>query len=118
MPEGELYLMDGQTGSFGWSQVVPGCEGPAGTCTLTADWEGDIGGSGWAELMFFCIDENATHDDIVARLDGGAAEDIAFKKDSWGLNPPTAWTWEPASLSPHGNGGVIDCCLPGQVSVI
>ena len=117
-PEGTAFLNAGQAGSFGWYQMIDCCQGVAGTCTLTADWSGDVSAPGWAEVMFFCIDATASHDDIVARIDGGSAADIAFKKDGWGLNPPDVWDWECARLSPHGNGGVIDCCLPGQAAVI
>jgi len=105
LPEGELYLMQGQTGSFGWYQVVECPE--SWICTLSADWMGNIGGAGWAEVMLWSTaDPNEDHG---LRADTGNAADIAYKKDSWGMNPPTSWDWEPASLSPHpdGNGGVV-----------
>lgn len=90
-------------GSFGWYQVITT---PApGTYTLTADWEGDVGGGGWAELMLFTV---PTGTDPSGAADTGVAGDIAFKKDSWGQNtPPNAWGWEAASLSPAtgGNAG-------------
>ncbi|MBP8304973.1 MAG: hypothetical protein KBE04_12695 [Phycisphaerae bacterium] len=95
----------GGNGSFGWYQVVPVT---AGTwVTLSGDWAGNIGGAGWAEFML-CTSANPA-EDWATRADIGAAADIAFKKDSWGMNPPTAWAWQPGSLSPHpaGNGGII-----------
>ena len=49
-PEGTLSG-GGGNGSFGWFQVI---ECPVGaTCTVSADWAGNIGGSGWAEVMFW-----------------------------------------------------------------
>jgi hypothetical protein len=99
------YLNQGQQGSFGLYQVVPV---PASEMVeVSADWAGDINGAGWAEVMLYTsADPNANWANIA---DTGNASDIAFKKDSWGMNPPTAWTWQAASLSPHpsGNGGVI-----------
>jgi hypothetical protein len=105
-PEGELYGAGGN-GSFGWYQIVPTFISE--TVRLDAIWRGDIGGAGWAELMLFSVPVGTLEADIVTRLDTGAAGDIAYKKDSWGMNPPTAWDWQPASASPHpsGNGGVI-----------
>jgi uncharacterized repeat protein (TIGR01451 family) len=105
-PEGTLNLGSG-AGSYGWFQrvaVTPGLE-----YSLVGDWAGDIGGAGWVEFMLFTGTEGQAAGEIINRIDIGAAADIAYKKDSWGMNPPTAWDWEPASLSPHpgGNGGVI-----------
>ncbi len=103
-PEGTLNLNPGQSGSFGWWQGVA-C--PVGwTCTVSADWAGDIDGAGWAEVMLW---SQAAPGGEGNRADTGNAADIAFKKDSWGMNPPTAWQWQPASLSPHpgGNGGSV-----------
>ena len=82
--------------SFGWYQAItnPG----AGPYTLSADWSGDVGGGGWAEVMFFTV---PTGTDPAPVADAGAAGDIAAKKDSWGLNtPPNNWGWESAALSP------------------
>ncbi len=104
-PEGTLYGVGGQ-GSFGWFQAVAV---PAGTpATLSADWTGNIGVAGWAEILLMTSANPA--EDWGFRADAGAAADIAFKKDSWGMNPPTAWDWQLASLSPYfgGNGGVIN----------
>jgi hypothetical protein len=104
-PEGTLSG-GGGNGSFGWYQVVAV---PAGTtATVSADWSGNIGSSGdWAEVMLFS--SAYANEDWGARADTGAAADIAFEKDSWGMNPPTDWGWQAASLSPHpsGNGGTI-----------
>jgi hypothetical protein len=103
-PEGTLSGGGGQ-GSFGWYQVVAI---PAGTLvSVTADWKGNIGGAGWAEIDLYS-DSNAGAN-WGGRADVGNANDIAFKKDSWGMNPPTTWGWQPAALSPHpsGNGGVV-----------
>jgi hypothetical protein len=104
-PEGTASLWSGDTGSFGWYQMVP-CD-PGSSCVLSADWAGDINGAGWAEVLFWTTPNPS--EDIGLRTDTGNAADIAFKKDSWGMNPPTAWGWEPANLSPHpsGNGGVL-----------
>ncbi|MDM8004529.1 MAG: hypothetical protein QUV05_00015 [Phycisphaerae bacterium] len=103
---GNLYG-GGGNGSFGWFQVVP--TWVSEFVKVDAMWTGDIGGSGWAEVMLFSVPVGTSDADIANRLDTGAAADIAFKKDSWGMNPPTAWDWQAASLSPHpsGNGGVI-----------
>jgi len=97
----------GGNGSFGWYQVVAV---PAGTpATLSADWAGDIGGAGWAELLLMTSATPLTEADWVTRIDTGVPGDIAFKKDSWGMNPPTSWDWQDASLSPRpsGNGGMV-----------
>jgi hypothetical protein len=105
-PEGTLFLGSGQTGNFGWFQRVPAVVSE--TYTLSGLWAGDIGDSGWAEVMFFSGTAGLSDADVIARIDAGNPADIAFKKDSWGMNPPTAWDWEPMALSPHpdGNGGV------------
>lgn len=103
-PEGTLSG-GGGNGSFGWYQVI---ECPVGaTCTVYADWAGNIGGSGWAEVMFWTTSN--PNEDHAARADTGNAADIAFKKDSWGMNPPTSWSWQAANQSPHpnGNGGTV-----------
>lgn len=100
-----LQYGNGGNGSYGWWQAVAV---PAGTVvTLSADWNGFIGDAGWAEVMLY-TSANAG-EDWGGRADGGATADIAFKKDSWGLNPPTTWGWEAASLSPMpgGNGGTL-----------
>ncbi len=103
-PEGNAFITAGQTASFGWYQVIA-C--PVGwVCTVNADWAGDIGGAGWAEVMFWteaAVGGEGNH------ADTGNAADVAFKKDSWGMNPPTAWSWQPANLSPHpsGNNGTV-----------
>ncbi len=97
---------------WGWFQRIP--VSVPGPYTVSADWAGDIDGLGWAEVMLFSCTDGLSNDDVIARIDVGNFEDIAFKKDSWGMNPPTAWDWEPASLSPHpqGNGGVIEATCP------
>ena len=105
-PEGTAFLNGGQQGSFGWIQIVACPE--SWICTVNADWAGDIDGAGWAEVMLW----STANPDMAAninRADVGNAADIAFKKDSWGMNPPTAWGWQPASASPHpgGNGGTV-----------
>jgi len=103
-PEGTLSGGGGQ-GSFGWYQVV---EVPASEMVaVEADWAGDIGSAGWAEIMLYTSDSATA--DWAGLADAGAAANIAYKKDSWGQNPPTTWDWEKASLSPanNGNGGVI-----------
>ncbi len=106
-PEGTLSGVSGQNSSFGWFQRIPAI--PSEYYHIDAIWAGDIGGSGWAELMFFSGTSGMSDADVITRIDTGNAADIAYKKDSWGMNPPTAWSWQQASLSPHpgGNGGTI-----------
>ena len=110
-PEGTASLSNG-IGSWGWFQRIP--VSVPGPYTVSADWAGDIDGLGWAEVMLFSCTDALSNDDVIARIDVGNLADIAFKKDSWGMNPPTAWGWEAASLSPHpqGNGGVIEATCP------
>ena len=86
-------------GSFGWWQRVPVI--PSEIYTLQGEWAGDVGGAGWAEVMVFTSTEGLTDSDIASRVDTGAAADIAIKKDSWGLNPPTAWGWEDVNNSKY-----------------
>ena len=103
------------TGSFGWFVRIPVTAGD--TFTVSADWCGDIGGAGWAEVMFFSCTAGISDADVIAIIDAGNAVDIAFKKDSWGLNPPTAWSCEAASLSPMpgGNNGTVLATCPEVV---
>ncbi len=106
-PEGTLSIAQGGTGSFGWYQRFS-C--PAGyVAVVNALWKGDIGPAGWAEIMLFSVAPGTPDAAIVNIIDTGNAADIAFKKDSWGLNPPTLWTWQAAGLSPlpTGNGGLV-----------
>jgi len=103
LPEGTATLQG--NGSFGWVQCF---DCPVGrVCTVSADWAGQLNGAGWAEVMFWTT--NNPNEDCGNRADVGAAGDIAFKKDSWGMNPPTTWDWQPASMSPHpdGNHGML-----------
>ncbi|MGB9619317.1 MAG: PEP-CTERM sorting domain-containing protein [Armatimonadota bacterium] len=103
-PEGTATLDPGQNGSFGWYQTV---ECPAGMlCCISGLWAGSIGGAGWAEVMLWT---QAAPGGEANRADAGNPADIAFKKDSWGMNPPTTWEWQPITLSPHpqGNGGMV-----------
>jgi len=106
-PEGNLGLGTDERGSFGWYQRVTAPHGAVES--VRADWCGSIGSAGWAEVMFFSIPLGTSDDDIVARIDRGDFLDIAYKKDSWGMNPPTTWDWEAASLSPNpwGHGGQV-----------
>jgi hypothetical protein len=98
------------TGSFGAFAIIP-CT-PGVTYSVDACWCGNVGGAGWAEIMLFSVCEGTSIDDIITRIDTGNAADIAYKKDSWGMNPPSNFSvCENASLSPHpeGNGGVVQC---------
>ena len=106
-PEGNLHLGTDEQGSFGWYQRVTAPHGAVKR--VWADWCGSIGGAGWAEVMLFSIPLGTSDDDIVARIDRGDFLDIAYKKDSWAINPPTTWDWQAASLSPHpwGHGGQV-----------
>jgi hypothetical protein len=93
------------SGSFGWYQVV---EVPTSwDVTVDADWMGnDIS---WCEVMLFTFDHDPSYADVYGVFDTGPVDAIAYKKDRFGMNPLTTWTWEAASLSPHpqGNGGTI-----------
>jgi len=104
-PEGTATLPD--HGSFGWYQIIaiPFCQ----YVRVDADWAGDIGGASWAEVMLFSVSPGTPLADVVNRIDTGNAADVAYKKDSWGMNPPTQWAWQAASLSPHpaGSQGVV-----------
>ncbi|MGD2205174.1 MAG: hypothetical protein PVH17_00220 [Anaerolineae bacterium] len=105
-------------GSFGWFQRVPVTI--AGTYTIDGEWTGNIGSAGWAEIMFFPAHSTDSDADIITRIDATAAPaDIAFKKDSWGMNPPTSWGVEQMSLSPHpsGNGGSITVTTEDQIVI-
>lgn len=108
VPEGTASFASGQ-GSFGWYQAVEVNPGSPTVYTVNADWTGQLTSAGWAEVMLFDMAVGSTPAQIVSKIDGGAAADIAYKKDSWGMNPPTTWSWQAASLSPHpsGNGGSI-----------
>ena len=59
--------------------------------------------------MLFSTAALETNDTYIARIDTGNTADIAFKKDSWGMNSPSVWDWESATLSPHpsGNSGMV-----------
>jgi hypothetical protein len=104
---GDLLFTNAGQGSFGWFQRVAAI--PSQIYTITGDWAGNIGGAGWAEVMIFSCTEGQSDSDVISRIDGGAEADIAFKKDSWGMNPPTAWGWESITASPHpsGNNGSV-----------
>jgi len=101
-PEGTLAA-DG--GSYGWYQTVP--VDPGTPCTVTADWAGHT--ISWAEVMLWSVPAGTSAADIEATFDAGPTSAIAYKKDAWGMNPPTTWPWEAAALSPHpsGNGGTV-----------
>lgn len=101
---GLQYLNNAEYNSFGWWQAVAVPEGD--TVSVEALWRGDVNPNGWAEVMLMTSANPA--EDWGVRADTGAAGDIAYKKDGWGLNtPPEVWDWEAASLSPTGNGGTI-----------
>jgi len=77
--------------------------------SVTGTWEGDVGGGGWAEVMFFTSTEGLSDTDVANRIDVGAPGDIAAKKDSWGMNtPPNAWGPEPIEMSPADGGGAFE----------
>jgi len=104
----------GTIGSYGWFQVVPV---PAGEeVHVTGLWRGDVDPLGWAEIMLFSVPVGTPIGDVSMapgtvwyRVNEGAAADIAFKKDGFGMNPPEVWGWEAADLSTHpaGNGGSV-----------
>ena len=92
-------------GNFGWYQrvtVVPSQE-----YTLVGSWTGNVGAAGWTEIMVLDCTEALSDAEVVTRIDTGMAADIAVKKDSWGMNPPTAWAWEPVELSPMPGGHAL-----------
>lgn len=99
-PEGTAGFNNGQ-GSIGWYQRITL---PPATYVVEASWSGNIGAAGWAEVMFFAVSSTTSDADVVSRIDTGNAADIAYKKDSWGMNPPTNWGWQLASLSKHPTG--------------
>lgn len=96
-PEGTLSSGGGN--SFGWFQRVPVI--PSEVYTLVADWSGALGvqggTNGWAEVGVIMGTDGMSDGDIVNAVDGG--QGIVAKKDTWGLNPPAAWGWQPISLS-------------------
>lgn len=108
-PEGTAWFPSGPGGgsNMGWYQTV--AVTPGAQVDLDADWEGNISTCGWAEVMLFSVSTGTGGSAIVSRIDAGNASDIAYKKDSWGLNPPSTWGWQDASSSPMsgGNGGTV-----------
>lgn len=106
-PEGSLTGFNAGAGpaSFGWYQVV---QIPAGvTAEVDALWTGNS--IGWAEVMLWTVASAPSHNDVNQRADAGANEDIAFKRDAFGLHTPT-WDWQLASLSDHpsaNDGSVV-----------
>ena len=106
-PEATMSNVSYAQAEFGWYQIVTAPEStPA---TLSALWSGSLGSSGWTEIMLFSVVPETTEPDILNRIYTDAAADIAFKKDSWGMNPPNPWSWQSAGDSPHpsGNGGTV-----------
>ena len=102
-PEG---LLQCDSGSFGWYQIITDC--PVGVeCTVEADWTGNS--IDWIEIMFWSVAAGTPVATIEGTFDSGPASAIAYKKDAWGVNPPTTFDWEAASLSPlaGGNGGTV-----------
>jgi hypothetical protein len=93
----------GTGGSHGLFQTVAV---PIGTVvTVDAYWKGQS--INWTELMLWTQPAPGGEG---ARADTGAAADIAFKRDNFGLNPPNTWDWQLASLSDHpsaNNGTVV-----------
>jgi hypothetical protein len=92
----------GTGGSHGLFQAVAV---PVGTVvTVDAMWKGSS--INWTEVMLWT---QAAPGGEATRADTGAAADIAFKRDNFGMNPPNTWDWQLASLSPHpsGNGGTV-----------
>jgi hypothetical protein len=104
-------------GDFGWFQRVPVTQ--AGTYAIDGEWAGDIGDTGWAEILYFPANSGDSDASIITRIDTANAADIAYKKDSWGMNPPTVWGAEPMSFSPFpgSNGGTIDVTTEDQVVI-
>jgi hypothetical protein len=90
--------------SFGWYQIVAVAAGT--NVTVDALWAGFIGNPGWAEVMLFTVPSLVSFDPVT-RIDTGAFDDIAFKKDHYSINLPAIWDWQPASLSPYGNEGTV-----------
>jgi len=106
-PSGKASFANGK-GSFGWYQKATVDSGT--DVTVSADWAGNIGGAGWGEVMLFTVTTGTSDATIVSRIDTGNDADITYKKDSWGINPPTSWSWQDASSSPHpgGNSGTVN----------
>jgi hypothetical protein len=102
------------SGNFGWYQrvsVVPNVP-----YTLVGEWAGDVGTSGWAEIVMFDCTEGMSDGDVVAQIDGASLmDDIVVKKDSWGLNLPTAWPWEDIAFSAVNSLDIQTSC--GEVVI-
>ena len=82
---------------------------PSEIVSVTGTWEGDCGGSGWAEVMFFTSTEGLDDSVVANRMDVGAGIDIAAKHDSWGLNGGPVFGPEPIEAAPHPSpGGVFE----------
>jgi len=100
------FTMDvGGNGSAGLFWRLPAYDSE--TVSVTGQWEGDVGGGGWAEVLIFTSTVGMSDADIGAFIDGTAegSPEIVAKKDSWGLNtPPNAWPWEPIEAAPTGWG--------------
>ena len=93
------------TSSFGWYQRIPVI--PSEIWYLSGCWCGDVSPNGWAEVMLFTSTEGMSDDDIINRIDTGGADDIAAKKDGWGLNPPDVWDCDEIGDASTGAYGVI-----------
>jgi len=90
------------------------------TVSVTGEWWGDTGGSGWAEVMFFTSTEGLSDIDVANRIDVGNPGDIAAKHDSWGMNGPPAFGPEPIETAPHpapgGNFEIQATCAEAIVA--
>ncbi|MBP7934157.1 MAG: hypothetical protein KA354_05860 [Phycisphaerae bacterium] len=114
-PAGRLHYSAG-TGEHGWFQrvnVMPD------TYSIQGDWSGILGVMGWAQVMLFSGTAGLSDAELLARIEGQVIGDIVAAKDSWGLNPPSDWDWEPItnSLHPGGNGNQV-FATDGQVVVV
>jgi hypothetical protein len=81
-PSGELNGISGSTPSFGWYQIIAVPIGE--TATLDAMWK--MTNASWCEYDLFTMSTNNAAT-AVSRIDGGAAADIAFKKDGGSTLP-------------------------------
>ena len=101
---GGAYILDlaDNNGSSGYFWRLPAWESEI--VSVTGTWEGDCGGSGWAEVMFFTSTEGWTDADVANRMDVGNVGDIAAKHDSWGLNGGPAFGPEPIEAAPMPGG--------------
>jgi len=101
-------------GSFGWYQVVKDVPVDA-LVTVSGEWKAN--NISWLEFMLYTVAVDTDENTIKGVFDSGPASDIAFKKDAWGMNPPTSFDWQAADLSKHPTGNQGSLVNQGWVVV-